>query len=334
MVVLIVAYTVNPAFKQFHENIKLNKSDSEIARSSRDNLFRNIDNFPKEDDMFPLLYRECHNKFGSFSRKTKISPLDDIDLLVCLNARGSKYSEHSVDNVDITVPEGVDSLQELSEGNILNSRKVIEKFKRNLKDLAHYKNAEINRRQEAITLSLQSYDWTFDIVPCFITAPTDNGRTYYLIPNREGSWKFTDPRIDQKRVTRINQENKGNILKIIRMFKHLAREYGLFKDNSYLLEVLILDYYEQYPFGGSFSADIYKVLLHIKQSVQFFVKDPQDIRTNINKLGADEIEKIRSTLNDCFNLMLKAIEYESNGDNEAAINKWREIFGSKFPKYG
>ena len=69
MVVLIVAYTVNPAFKQFHENIKLNKSDSEIARSSRDNLFRNIDNFPKEDDMFPLLYRECHNKFGSFSRK-------------------------------------------------------------------------------------------------------------------------------------------------------------------------------------------------------------------------------------------------------------------------
>jgi len=334
MVVLIVAYTVNPAFKQFHENIKLNKSDSEIARSSRDNLFRNIDNFPKEDDMFPLLYRECHNKFGSFSRKTKINPLDDIDLLVCLNARGSKYSEHSVDNVDITVPEGVDSLQELSEGNILNSRKVIEKFKRNLKDLAHYKNAEINRRQEAITLSLQSYDWTFDIVPCFITAPTDNGRTYYLIPNREGSWKFTDPRIDQKRVTRINQENEGNILKIIRMFKHLAREYGLFKDNSYLLEVLILDYYEQYPFGGSFSANICKVLLHIKQSVQFFVKDPQDIRTNINKLGANEIEKIRSTLNDCFNLMLKAIEYESNGDNEAAINKWREIFGSKFPKYG
>lgn len=334
MVVFIVAYTVNSAFKQFHENIKLNKSDSERARSSRDNLFSNIDTFPKEDVMFPLLYRECHNKFGSFARKTKISPLDDIDLLVCLNAQSSKYFKYSVNKVDIIVPESADSLQKLSEDNILNSRKVIEKFKSNLKDLAHYKNAEINRRQEAITLSLQSYDWTFDIVPCFITAPTDNGRTYYLIPNGDGKWKFTDPRIDQERVTRINQENDGNILKVIRMFKHLAKEYDLFKDNSYLLEVLILYYYEQYAFGGSFSVDICKVLLHIKQTIQFSVKDPQDIRTNISNLGADEIEKIRSTLDDCSNLMLKAIEYESNGDNEAAINKWREIFGSKFHKYG
>ena len=60
MVVLIVAYTVNSAFKQFHENIKLNKSDSERARSSRDNLFSNIDNFPKEDDRFPLLSGEAY----------------------------------------------------------------------------------------------------------------------------------------------------------------------------------------------------------------------------------------------------------------------------------
>ncbi len=334
MVVLIVAYTVNSAFKQFHENIKLNKSDSERARSSRDNLFTNIDKFPNEDDMFPLLYRECHNKFGSFARKTKISPLDDIDLLVCLHARGSTYYEHSVDKVDIIVPESANSLRELSDDNILNSIKVIEKFKSNLKDLAHYKNAEINRRQEAITLSLQSYDWTFDIVPCFITAPTDNGRTYYLIPNGDGKWKFTDPRIDQERVTRINQENDGNILKVIRMFKHLAKEYGLFKENSYLLEVLILDYYESNPFEYSIGGEMCMVLSHIKSNVNYPIKDPQDIREDINSLEAYEVEKIRNTLDDCFNLMLKAIEYESDGDNEAAINKWREIFGSKFPKYG
>ena len=70
MEVLFLAYIVNSAFEQFHENIKLNKYDSEKARSSRDYLFRNIDNFSNDDDMFPLLYHECHNKFGSFAKKS------------------------------------------------------------------------------------------------------------------------------------------------------------------------------------------------------------------------------------------------------------------------
>lgn len=334
MEVLFLAYIVNSAFEQFHENIKLNKYDSEKARSSRDYLFRNIDNFSNDDDMFPLLYHECHNKFGSFARKTKINPLDDIDLLVCLQAQGSTYFKHSVDNVDITVPKSANTLRALSENNILNSRKVIEKFKSNLKELAHYKNAEINRRQEVISLSLQSYDWTFDIVPCFITAPTRNGKTYYLIPNGDGNWKFTDPRIDQERVTRINKENNGNILKIIRMFKYLANEYTLFKDNSYLLEVLILNYYESNSYEHSISVEICWVLLYIISKVQYLVKDPQDIRSNINLLDAEEVRKVKSTLENILISMFKAIEYESNMDNKEAINKWREIFGSKFPQYG
>lgn len=329
-----MAYTVNSAFKHFHDNIKLNKSDSEIALSSRDNLFYNINKFPSNEEDFPKLYLSKHNKFGSFARKTKINPLDDIDLLVCISAEGSLYHEYSPDDVRIIASTKSESLKKLSDEDILNSKKVIEKFKSSLKDIHHYKNAEINRRQEAVTLSLDSYKWTFDIVPCFFTAPTENNETYYLIPNGKGNWKFTDPRIDQERITAINQQNNGKILKIIRIFKHLAREYNLFKNASYILEVLILDYYENNPIQDQISAEIIKVLLHIKYHVQYLIKDPQHIRNNINSLDNDEIVKIRKRLDECYWLMLDAIDHEVNDDPEEAINIWREIMGDKFPKYG
>jgi len=329
-----MAYTVNSAFKQFHNNIKLNKSDSEIALSSRDNLFNNINNFPSNQEDFPKLYTSKHAKFGSFARKTKINPLDDIDLLVCISAEGSLYHEYSPDDVRIISSTTSKSLQKLSDEDILNSRKVIEKFKDSLKDIHHYKNAEINRRQEAVTLSLDSYKWTFDIVPCFFTAPTENNRTYYLIPNGKGHWKFTDPRIDQKRITTINQQNSGKILEIIRIFKHLAKEYNLFKDASYQLEVLILDYYENNPIQDPISVEITRVLLHIRHYVQYPINDPQHIRNNINSLDNDEIVKITTRLDDCYGLMLEAIDNEVKDNPEEAINIWREIMGDKFPKYG
>ena len=57
----------------------------------------------------------------------------------------------------------------------------------------------MHRNMQAITLQLSSYPWNFDIVSCFYT---DAG--FYLIPNGYGKWEKTDPRIDNKRTTRIN----------------------------------------------------------------------------------------------------------------------------------
>ena len=76
--------------------------------------------------------------------------------------------------------------------DILNSRKVIEKFKSGLNNVSQYGSSEINRYQEAVTLKLLSYTWNFDIVPCFFTADDVNGKNYYLISDGNGDWKKTD----------------------------------------------------------------------------------------------------------------------------------------------
>ena len=91
-----------------------------------------------------------------------------------------------------------------------------------------------------MTLELLSYDWTFDIVPCFKCSEQDK----YIIPNGKGHWKFTNPRIEQERVTRINQKHGGKVLDTIRLVKYWNRRGKMPTMVSYVLETMILDYFD------------------------------------------------------------------------------------------
>lgn len=54
--------------------------DTDDARASRDWLIGKMNDF-ENDEVFPVSYPGSHIAFGSFARRTKISPLDDIDLI-------------------------------------------------------------------------------------------------------------------------------------------------------------------------------------------------------------------------------------------------------------
>lgn len=84
--------------------------------------------------------------------------------------------------------------------------KVINCFISKLSDLQDYSKAEMYKNHEAATIQLKSYTWNFDIVPCFYT-DTD----FYLIPDDSGNWKKIAPRIDNERITNINQKHNGKL---------------------------------------------------------------------------------------------------------------------------
>ncbi|MBK4355462.1 nucleotidyltransferase, partial [Enterobacter hormaechei] len=197
-----MANSVSSAFKSFMSDIvNLDTTKTQQGRASRDWLVDDkITRFPINDDDFPILHSDKKIYFGSFSRRTKIRELDDIDVMIIMSADSCVYYE-SGETIYIAPREGTDRLNKyLSDDKAyINSRKIIEKFKSSLKDVHQYSSAVINRRGEAATLKLISYEWNFDIVPSFITAADDNGVTFYLIPDGNGNWKKTDPRIDKDR---------------------------------------------------------------------------------------------------------------------------------------
>lgn len=332
-----MATTVIQAFNEFlRDKVNLDPDKTVKARNSRDWLVGQIQHFEDDDTDFPEVYTEKNIYFGSFARKTKKRPLDDIDIMICLKANGCTYLEYS-DRIEITVPEKATRfLKYRNDGtSILNSRKLINKFVEKLADIPQYGKAEIKRNLEAATLKLTSYDWVFDIVPCFFTTEDQHGRTYYIIPDGKGNWKKTDPRIDKERLTNINTKHDGNILNVIRTVKFWNKRANMPTMSSYLLENMIIEYYQTKTTKASQFVDIelVDVFFDIHNRVYNNINDPKGIQGNINLLTFDEKKKISQIAYKDYLIAFNARQLEEQNNMKGSINKWREIFGEEFPKY-
>ncbi|MGE4346046.1 MAG: hypothetical protein AB7D46_01395 [Flavobacteriaceae bacterium] len=328
-----MATTVNAAFAEFNKDyVNLDPDRTEKANNSRDWLIGQLKGLPDKIDDFPALYDGMSIKFGSFARKTKIRPLDDIDLILTFSAVGSTYWTHIYgQSYTLTAPETADKLRKLcNDDNTINSIKMVNKIVSSLNKIEHYKSAETHRRQEAATLQLNSYEWNFDIVPAFYT---DTG--YYLIPDGNGAWKATDPRIDQNRATDINKKHGGKILQIIRTLKYWNGYAKMPTIPSYLFETIILNHFDsKEKIEDYIDYNLTNFWYHLKTAIYNNVADPKGFQTNINTLSFDDKIKISQKASDTYDKAYEAYEGEIKEKNqEKAINKWREIFGDDFPRY-
>lgn len=329
-----MAVTVIDAFEFFQKNIvNLDQKISDNARSSRDWLIKRISEFPDKNPNFPLLYPEINIAFGSFARKTKTAPLDDIDLMIGLSADGCYYTEYSWDNITISFPENykgyLKNYADTRDQSKLSSTRVTNAFKSELENVDQYSNADIKRNGEATTLKLKSYSWNFDIVPCFFTKTQ-----YYLIPNGDGRWKRTNPRLDRDRVSNINQKQSGNVLNVIRILKYWKQEKKI-NIGSYLVEAMILYFYEDKEEDSCscfVDIELVKIFTYLSKSILHSVPDPKKIQEDIN--DADNRYLLSEKFAKFANLSREARQLEIDGKIKESINKWKEVFGSAFPNYG
>ncbi|MDS4039463.1 hypothetical protein RKI04_24905 [Citrobacter amalonaticus] len=84
-----MAATVIAAFNEFmKDTVNLKKAETDDKSASRDWLIGKINDFEK-GDKFPVSYPAIHIAIGSFARRTKIRPLDDIYLMFGLSAQSA-----------------------------------------------------------------------------------------------------------------------------------------------------------------------------------------------------------------------------------------------------
>jgi len=330
-----MAFTVQNAFSTFlQETVRIKKTRSDIAKISKENLVKEIAKFP-DDGIFPKLHDMLSIDYGSFSRKTKIQPLDDIDLMIVLHAQGATYDEHK-NPTQVFVNNEYSSLKKFCNDytSVLNSTKVLNGFKDYLGKVSKYKKAEIKKNQEAVTLNLESYEWVFDIVPCFITNTNPTEQSLFLIPDGVGNWKKTDPRIDKQRTLTINQAHSISVIDVIRLFKFWTNRATMPTMKSYFLENLILNYYDLSNSTGYIDLEVRDVLAYINQNIQNPLYDPKGFQGDINHLTYDERNKIQNKTHADYQIALEARKLESQGNIKESIKKWGEIFGDQFPSYG
>ncbi|HBO9054815.1 TPA: nucleotidyltransferase [Pseudomonas aeruginosa] len=332
-----MATTVISAFNEFlKEKVNLDPEDTKAARLDRDNLRTRIQGLQNSVDYFPTLYTEADINYGSFSRRTKKRPLDDVDMFFCLMAQGAVYNDYDQNNITVTIENTASNLYQYTkdDNKTISSIKILNKFKRSLENIYQYRNAEVNRRQEVVLLDLTNKDWSFDIAPCFRTVE-QYGKSFYLIPNGTGDWKKADPRIDKNRTITINQQNNGNILNLIRIIKYWNNRSTMHTMSSYLLENIILNYYQYRTDCSSFvDLSLADIFHHISLAVYQVVPDPKGFQGDLNNLTYEQRVSISTRAHQDYLKALEARRLEQNKDEQSSINKWREIFGLEFPAYG
>lgn len=326
-----MAKTVKNAFDEFmRDSVNLDPQDVFDAKESKDHLIKIISGYDSDD--FFHLCQGFNEEFGSFARKTKMGIQDDIDMMFGLSADGATY-EPSNNWKDIKV-YGNSHIKEQKEcmnleTGLLNSRLVLNKFKDRLGRTYSTSDHPV-RDGEAVRLDL-TYDWSFDVVPCFHTV-----QNFFLIPNGKGGWKKTDPREDRKVVRDIDSKHYGKVLPLIRLCKKWFEVKKFETPMSYLIETMVVRYCESMNMlDPRIRIRFANFLQYLPSLVSSPIDDMKKIQGNINNLDIENRSAICNRAKNDFKNAQYALHLELKyGLNKEAINLWREIFGEDFPTYG
>jgi len=258
-------------------------------------------------------------------------------MFFCMNGSEAYYIEELDGVIKIYVNSSQTNLYQFTndDSKTLNSIKILNKFKSSVEALYAYRSSEVNRRQEVVVLKLNNKDWSFDIAPCFITTLINN-KNFYLIPDGTGNWKKADPRIDQERTTRINQQHAGKVLNIIRIMKYWNARATMPTMSSYLLENIILNHYETALTCSDYiDIELPNAFQSVLNAIFFIVPDPKGFQHNLNDISIEDRLRIYNKASSDKEKAIEArrLEVECQTHKEC-INKWREIFGTEFPEYG
>ena len=333
-----MARTVEGAFTQFRQTIvDLDPNQVAIARASRDWLYGQMQNLVDIHASMPPL-GDYRHWFGSFNRRTKIRELDDIDMMITLDGTDcvSQDSLFAAYTVNVAAADTAPLAGFRDQNGYVNSIRILNGIKTALITVPQYNKAEFHRRGEAVTLKLSSYPWTFDIVPAIEVWNSTRTGQHFLIPDGNGAWKKTDPRLDAAYTTRINTMHNNVALPTIRLLKYWKEHNLPGEIGSYYFETLALKTFELQISS----------LTTIRQAVSVFFyyvgswllstcPDPKGLEPALDRDISSTIKwQANNKIQAAATIIRSAMSNEARGYQQPAIGYWRQVFGSEFPSYG
>ena len=278
--------------------------------------------------------------FGSFARRTKTRPLDDIDLIEFLNDCRDLYWDGVYNDPSLFRIRVADSSsvywKYTNDDGYLNSTKILNRLKKQLEDVENYNKAEIKRNGVAIVLNLSSYDWSFDIVPGFRLRGNNNiPIPERLIPNGNGEWMKSEPQFDQVRISEVNKRHNSTLIPIIRLLKYWnvntkhARRVG-----SYHLETMLIDSFnKEFEPISIIRRSVPKAFNLLSNAILYPCPDPKGLSSNLDEdWTSDERQTLSTVATEMAERAEMALEKEDEGDHKRAITWWNLVFPN-FPEH-
>ncbi|MDW3689150.1 nucleotidyltransferase [Cupriavidus sp. CV2] len=286
-------------FQTFCYNLQV--QEGEVISIRYRNITRRLNT-----DFWTTTSETSHSLYaGSYGRNTAIAGFSDLDMIFQL-----PYAEYSK----------YDAYQGNGQSALLQAvKKSIEKT---------YSVTSIRADGQVIVVPF-SDGISFEVVPAFINK---NDSFTYPDANNGGCWRVTNPKPEIEAIRVRNNLTNGNLVLLCRMMRQWKREWGV-PIGGLLIDTLAYQFIENWQYRDKsylyydFMCRDFFLWMAEQNAEQEYWRSPGAGQFVYGK-GLFQYKARR-----CYNLALDAIEHEMAPTKRewSAKQKWREIFGSRFP---
>ncbi|GLS89099.1 hypothetical protein GCM10007916_01660 [Psychromonas marina] len=240
---------------------------------------------------------------GSYGRGTDIH-VSDIDLIVQLPyEQYAKYNSYTTN--------GQSALLQAVRASIAKT----------------YSTTHISGDGQIVKLNFKD-GISFEIVPAFINK--DAPSFTYPDTNEGGRWKVTDPRSEIAQINESNNNWNKNLKRLCRMARAWKDKWNV-PMGGLLIDTLAHNFLSQWAHKNEsfiyydwMSRDFFHYLKNQNTEKKYWLALGSN--QQVYRKGTFEHKALR-----CYNIACEAIGYETNNYSYTANEKWREIYGTKFP---
>ncbi|MGZ0054204.1 SMODS domain-containing nucleotidyltransferase [Bacillus cereus] len=291
--------SVSDYFSSFCSNLRMNTSTVDTIQYRYKQITKriNLSYWNSASETSHSLY------VGSYGRGTEIWT-SDIDIIVQL-------------------PYKVYEQYNSYKGN--GQSALLQDVKRNLQ--ITYSTSHLKGDGQVIGINF-SDGINFEIVPAFINK---DGSYTYPDTNNGGSWKVTNPRSEISAMDTRNSATNKNLKRLCRMARSWKAE------NSVPISGILIDTLA-YKFINDWSYKDRSFLYYDFMSRDFFkyLKNLDKDKLHWQAPGSNRYVykngNFQTKASKAYDLSLEAIDLEQRNYSYTSKQKWREIYGSKFPK--
>lgn len=167
----------------------------------------------------------------------------------------------------------------------------------------------------------------FEVVPCFVN---DDDSFTFPDSNNGGHWKTTNPRPEINAIRDLDTKTNRNLRRLCRMARAWKDQWGV-PMGGLLIDTLAYNFLsnwedrdKSFMWYDWLTRDFFEYLANVndQQSFWYAIGSNQKIYSRGN---------FTYKAKRAYNLAKEAIEYEDNNNEWSANQKWREIYGTKFP---
>mgnify|MGYP000633934015 CR=1 FL=1 len=283
-------------FKQFVSNIKISEDKAETISYRYGRITKALNEKFRDTDSKTANTLQV----GSYGRYTGIKGISDLDMIYIMPS--SKWSEYNVKG-------GQSKLLQDTKNAITST----------------YSASDIKVDRCVVTVNFS--DSHIDIQPVFEIEDQD-----YKYPDtyNDGSWKVTKPRKEMSAMTESEQDKNKNLRRLCKMARAWKNKNGVCM-GGLLIDTLAYNFLNSTSTYDSVSFSSYDEMC--RDFFKYLYDQPKD-QKEYGALGSKQRVKVHKSFKrkskKAYDLSLEAIEATSDNSKH---NKWRDIFGTDFPKY-